>query len=120
MPTTTVSPAVMLNELSSTMVVSTLSPAGRENTNLNCARVSAAPGVPGFAAGLRNRHEILLMASFRSPALYDALSELAHDDMLRRRVAAGGHARVQSLRWADAAATLESAYRQWTEELARQ
>lgn len=72
----------------------------------------------GFAAGLRDRHEVLLMKSFESPALYEALTELAADDVMRQRIAEQGHARVQGLRWPDAVAKLESAYRRWAQELA--
>lgn len=71
----------------------------------------------GFAAGLRDRQEALLLSEFSPQALQEAIESLARDEELRQRIARGGYRRVQSLRWDDAVATVEAAYLRWLAEL---
>ena len=71
----------------------------------------------GFASGLRDGEEALLLAEPGSPHLAQAVRRLIADDGLRRAVASGGHQRVQRLRWPDAIASLESAYLSWLGDL---
>ncbi|HVF61888.1 MAG TPA: glycosyltransferase family 4 protein [Thermoanaerobaculia bacterium] len=71
----------------------------------------------GFAAGLRDRHEALLLNESSPQALQEAIESLARDEELRQRIARGGHRRVQSLRWDDAVVTVEAAYLRWLAEL---
>ncbi len=67
----------------------------------------------GFAWSLDDGREAVLMREQAGAGLADALRRLMADDTLRRRVAAAGHARVQSLTWKAAVDTLESAYADW-------
>lgn len=69
----------------------------------------------GFAAGLRDGVEALL-ADPDSTSLRTVLLRAAADESLRARIAAGGHARVQSLRWDSAVAQLDAAYHHWLGE----
>lgn len=79
-----------------------------------CALVASPVG---FASGLRDGEEAILLDSQDSPALFRALRRLALDEPSRRAVAAAGLRRVQTLRWSSALATLESAYRRWLDEV---
>jgi glycosyltransferase involved in cell wall biosynthesis len=67
----------------------------------------------GFAAGLRDREEALLLPDRSPEALAGALRELATDEPLRRAVASGGYRRVQELRWERAVRTLGQTYAAW-------
>jgi glycosyltransferase involved in cell wall biosynthesis len=69
----------------------------------------------GFAAGLRDREEALLLPERSPQALGAALRELAANEELRRRIAQGGYRRVQELRWDRAVRTLAEAYAVWRE-----
>lgn len=64
-----------------------------------CALVAAPTG---FGSSLQHMKDALVMADFHSPALEQALSQLASDEVLRTNIAGTGHQRVQSLRWSDA------------------
>lgn len=81
-----------------------------------CGAAVAATEV-GFAAGLVPDREFVSID--RSGGLGAAVLRLIGDRNLRDRVAQGGHARVQTLRWENAAARLESAYEGWLAELRR-
>ncbi|HYF50917.1 MAG TPA: glycosyltransferase family 4 protein [Planctomycetota bacterium] len=74
-----------------------------------CAVVSTRVG---FAWSLKDREEVCHIEP-ASPRLYEAVTQLLDDDALRATVAAGGHRRVQSLRWSDAGEKLEHAYADW-------
>lgn len=71
----------------------------------------------GFAAGLRDREEAMLLPETSPNALHKTLEMLLGDEALRRSVARGGYQRVQTLRWDDAVATVEAAYLHWLDEL---
>jgi glycosyltransferase involved in cell wall biosynthesis len=71
----------------------------------------------GFAAGLRDREEAMLLSEPTPQALRGAMEALVRDEELRRTVARGGYRRVQTLRWEGAAATVEAAYLDWLAEL---
>jgi glycosyltransferase involved in cell wall biosynthesis len=71
----------------------------------------------GFAAGLRDREEVLLLDEPSPAALERALGALTRDEELRQRIARGGHRRVQALRWPQAIAAVEAAYLDWLAEL---
>lgn len=73
-----------------------------------CAVVASATG---FAAGLRNGEEAMVVERQDAAAFGAAVERLLADEDLRRAVAARGHARVQSLRWSDAGRQLEHFYR---------
>ncbi len=88
--------------------------AGAEAMACGCALVATRTG---FAASLVDGREARLMSEPRSPALYEAVRGLLLDDAARRAIAAGGHVRVQSLRWPEAVATLAAAYERWLGEL---
>ena len=75
-----------------------------------CALVASRVG---FAAGLRDGEEAVLLPLTASPALYGAVRRLILDEPLRRSVAMSGHRRVQGLRWRSAAARLEATYQEW-------
>jgi glycosyltransferase involved in cell wall biosynthesis len=71
----------------------------------------------GFAAGLRDREEAMLVAEPTPQALRDALEPLVQGEELRQAVARGGYRRVQTLRWDGAVAAVETAYQGWLAEL---
>ena len=82
-----------------------------------CAVVASRTG---FAASLKEGEEVLLMDEPGSPHLYECVKRLLlDDDALRQTIAAGGHKRVQALRWDTAIDTLEATYRRWLNELNR-
>jgi glycosyltransferase involved in cell wall biosynthesis len=87
--------------------------AAAEGMACGCALVANRVG---FAAGLRHGEEAMLLSA-SAPSLYDAVRALAQDPGLRRRIARGGHRRVQSLSWESAVARLEAAYGSWLAEL---
>lgn len=70
----------------------------------------------GYAASLEDRRQYVRLPVPRSPKLFDALTALADDDALRRRVARNGYETVQGLRWDPAVDRLEAIY----ESLVRQ
>jgi len=70
----------------------------------------------GFAAGVENRKEAMIMEGFGSPFLYNAARELLLDEALRLRIARAGYNLVQSLRWEQAVGRLESTYQSWLKE----
>lgn len=73
----------------------------------------------GFAAGLRDREEAMLLPEPTSQALRGAVETLIRDENLRRSVARGGYRRVQPLRWDGAIDAVETAYRAWLAETGR-
>lgn len=75
-----------------------------------CALVATRTG---FAASLRDGVEASLLDAPLAPQLRERTSTLLRDDARRRAIARGGHARVQSLRWAVAVDALAAAYRRW-------
>jgi glycosyltransferase involved in cell wall biosynthesis len=87
---------------------------GAEAMACGCALVASPVG---FAAALRHGEEAVLLSGTAPPSLYQALRTTIEDPGLRRRIAAGGYRRVQSLRWDAAVTRLESAYRTWLGEL---
>jgi glycosyltransferase involved in cell wall biosynthesis len=70
----------------------------------------------GFPATLKSGEEVWLLPEPISPALGEALQALLTDDAARRRIAAGGYARVQSLSWPEAAARLDEVWNRWRSE----
>ena len=71
-----------------------------------------------LAAGmLRHGEQAWLLDGPRSPLLYEGVRALLLDEGRRARIAAAGHARVQSLRWPAAVATLAAHYERWLGEL---
>jgi glycosyltransferase involved in cell wall biosynthesis len=80
-----------------------------------CGAALAATRV-GFASGLRDREEALLLAEPSAEALREALEALTGDEELRQTVARGGYRRVQPLRWSLAAGAVEAAYLGWLGE----
>lgn len=72
---------------------------------------AALVGTPvGYAASLEHRSSVMHLPTPQSPHLLEALTALAEDDPLRRRVAQGGYESVQDLRWDDAVDRLEAIY----------
>lgn len=74
-----------------------------------CGAALVATNV-GFAHGLQDGKEALIIPEKPSPHLYRVLSRLASNEKLRRYIAQNGYERVQSLRWDDAVDRLESIY----------
>jgi glycosyltransferase involved in cell wall biosynthesis len=70
----------------------------------------------GFAFGLKNGQEAIVMEEPRSPYLYEGVKRLLLDEPLRQRIAEAGYRRVQNLRWELAADRLETAYLDWIKE----
>ncbi len=70
----------------------------------------------GFAAGLKDREEAMLMAQPTAGELHSAASELMRDDGLRARIAQAGWERVQSLRWQPAAQRVHDLYAMWLDQ----
>jgi glycosyltransferase involved in cell wall biosynthesis len=87
---------------------------GAEAMACGCALVASPVG---FAAVLRHGEEAWLLDGPFAPNLHASLRTLIEDPELRRRIAHGGHRRVQSLRWDGAVAELEAAYEAWLGEL---
>ena len=81
-----------------------------------CGAALAATRV-GFAAGLRDREEAMLLPEPSAEALRQTLELLCRDEALRRSIAQGGYQRVQTLRWDGAVATVEASYLRWLAEL---
>jgi glycosyltransferase involved in cell wall biosynthesis len=73
----------------------------------------------GFAAGLCDGEEALLLPAAASPHLYEALRTLIEDPGRRERIARAGHRRVQALSWESAVSRLEEAYAGWLGEFRR-
>lgn len=71
----------------------------------------------GFAAGLRDGEEALLLPEPTPEALRRTLERACGDEELRRSVARGGYRRVQTLCWDAAVTTVEAAYLRWLREL---
>jgi glycosyltransferase involved in cell wall biosynthesis len=84
--------------------------AAAEAMACGCALVAARTG---FAASLEDRESAMLMEAPESPHLFECTRALLLDDELRIRVAQQGYARVQSLRWEEAANALEATYQSW-------
>lgn len=74
----------------------------------------------GFAAGLKDREEALLLERSESPLLYRAVRQLIQNDDLRRRLGVNGRNCVQNLRWSDAIEKLNGTYLEWTSRLQAQ
>jgi len=87
---------------------------GAESMACGCALVATPVG---FAAGLRHGEEAFLLRGPATPSLYQSLKAVIEDAELRQRIARGGYARVQSLRWGRAIDEIEAAYRTWLGEL---
>ena len=85
-----------------------------ESMACGCALVATPVG---FAAGLRHGEEAFLLRGPATPSLDQALQAMIEDVELRQRIARGGYARVQSLRWDRAIAEIEAAYQTWLGEL---
>ena len=64
----------------------------------------------GFAAGLRDREDAILLEKAESPDLYNAVRELILDSDLQSRLGQQAVRAVQHLRWSDAIAKLSSTY----------
>lgn len=70
----------------------------------------------GFADGLRDREEAMLLSEPSPQALRESLEALVKDDERRQAIARAGYQRVQCLRWDSAIATVEAAYLSWLAE----
>lgn len=88
--------------------------AGAEAMACGAALVAARTG---FASGLRDGEEAMLLPEPTPQALRGALEALVRDEDLRRTVACGGYRRVQTMRWDGAIDTVEAAYLRWLAEL---
>jgi glycosyltransferase involved in cell wall biosynthesis len=75
-----------------------------------CGAALVATNV-GFAHGLEDEEEALLLPAPQSPHLREVLETLTKDEDLRRRVAQNGYERVQDLRWGEAIEQLEMIYK---------
>lgn len=64
----------------------------------------------GYAYGLTDEEEALILPESRSPHLRDALTRLADDTSFRRKIAQNGYYTVQNLRWDHAVDKLEAIY----------
>ena len=84
---------------------------------MSCGCAAVATRV-GFAAGLKDREDALLLDGAASPRLYEAVRELILDSDLRRRLAANAPKRVAHLRWKTAAAKLNCTYAGWVAAIA--
>jgi glycosyltransferase involved in cell wall biosynthesis len=82
-----------------------------------CAVVATSVG---FAAGLKDREEALLLERSESPVLYRAVRELIQNQDLRQRLSVNGRNRVQNLRWSDAIGKLNAIYLEWASRLQAQ
>src|SRR5438270_9026993 len=67
----------------------------------------------GFAAGLKDREEALLLEASESPNLYAAVRELVLNPQLRLQLAVQAPKSVQHLRWKSAVEKLSNTYIQW-------
>ncbi len=72
-----------------------------------CAVVASQTG---FAADLKAEEEAVVVTARTTAAWLTALSDLLNDEARLTRIARGGHARVQSLRWAHAIEHLTTFY----------
>lgn len=82
-----------------------------------CACGCALVATPvGFAASLEDgKDAVLLHPSDADHPLAEALTALAANDPLRRRLAYNGYRRTQTLRWSTAGRQLANAYRAWAD-----
>lgn len=78
---------------------------------LACGCAVIATKSAGFAESLENGREVLLIESYKSPSLHNALKQIASDSELRKRIAKGGFSVVQRLTAARAADQLEAVCR---------
>ena len=78
-----------------------------------CAAVATPTG---FGAELRDGEEALLCPFGDAASMTAAITRLLDDDLLRARVAAAGHARVQGLRWQQSVRKLENIYLRWLDD----
>jgi len=74
-----------------------------------CGAALVATNV-GFAHGLTDKEEALVLPEVQSPHLAEALDMLVENETLRRRIARNGYDRVQDLRWEKAIDRLEDIY----------
>lgn len=93
----------------------TLLPSAYESFGLVAAEAAACgcalvASPVGFAAALRDGEEALLVPTRSVTAWTATVSRVLADDALRRRVAAAGRTRAQTLRWAAAVDSLEAFY----------
>lgn len=80
-----------------------------QTEGMACGAALAATPV-GFAATLTDRETAYLLPMRHESPLFDALSHLASDDALRRKIAANGYHSVQSLQWHAALDRIESIF----------
>ncbi len=66
----------------------------------------------GFAAGLNEDEEFVMISELTSASVADRVIGLLKDEQLRQAIARQGFQRVQSLRWHDAISRLEQKYRE--------
>ena len=85
-----------------------------EGMACGCALVA---GKTGFAQGLKDGEEAVLLADDVSMPLYQAIKGLIADDSIRRKIAQAGYGRVQNLCWPEAINRLESLYGAWLNAL---
>jgi glycosyltransferase involved in cell wall biosynthesis len=85
-----------------------------EGMACGCALVGTRTG---FAASLKDGEEVMHVDLADKRSLPRAISALLNDDQLRQRIASNGWKRVQTLRWPEAASTLEAKYGSWLSEL---
>ena len=82
-----------------------------EAMSCGCALVASRTG---FAGGLKDGEEALLLPEPKSPHLRDAVATLVTNPSLREKIAQAGWKRVQSLRWSASIDLLESFYNRLT------
>lgn len=70
----------------------------------------------GFGANLEHEKEALLLEKLISPALYQGVKILLHDETFRVKLAQQGYQNVQKLSWAVAISQLEKTYLNWLQE----
>src|SRR5438874_611729 len=88
-------------------VIESFGLASAEAMACGCAVVATKVG---FAAGLKDRVDTILLEEAESPHLYNAVRELILNSDLQSRLGQQAMRAVQHLRWKDAIAKLSSAY----------
>jgi glycosyltransferase involved in cell wall biosynthesis len=86
-----------------------------EGMACGCAVVATRTG---FAAGVHEDEEIVIMDKPCPPYLYKTVKMLLLDESLRMRIAKGGHLRTQRLKWQPAIEELSETYRKWMHHIA--
>ena len=67
----------------------------------------------GFAAGLNDREDAMLLERAESPNLYDAVRELIVNADLRQQLSQQAPQAVKHLRWSEAISKLNTTYLSW-------